>query len=156
MDHPKHMYSSLTRTRRRLAVLASYAGYVVLMLVWYAAAARHSLALYVLVALLALVMLSGFVVLLTSWVWHAANEPDASLDERQQRIRDRAYLQSYRGLAGLLALVAVYAGIAWDTGWWLPQTENQVQAVVWAVLLITMTLPAAVVAWTEPDLPYEL
>lgn len=147
---------SHTRQRRRAAVVATYLGYLAMSGAWYVASAQRSAGLFVLVLVLGVVMLTGLAVLLTSWVWYAANETTAKLDERQQQVRDRAYLHSYRLFAGIVTLVAVYGGLAWDTGLWLPQTWNQVQAVVWGVLLAAMTLPSAVVAWTAPDAPAEL
>ncbi len=141
----------LSRLRRRAAVLAAYLGYLSMISVWYVASARESAGLFILVSVLAVVMLAGLVLLFTSWVWYAANSPDPSLDERQQRVRDRAYLHSYQLFAGAVTLAGLYAGIAWDNGWWLPSTWNQVQAAMWGLLLLAMTLPAAVVAWTEPE-----
>lgn len=146
---------SLSRQRRRLAVLATYLGYPLMTGLWYFAAETRSAGLFVLVIGLALATLYGLVTLFTSWVWYAANNPDQQLDERQQRVRDRAYLYGYRGLAVVVVLVSVYAGIAFDNGWWLPTTWNQVQAVVWGVLLLALTLPTAILAWIEPDAPGE-
>ena len=104
-------------------------------------------------------MLAGMSGLLAPRIWRAANEPDDALDEREQRVRDRAYLRSYQALAALVVLGGVYAALAWDTrarwGLWLPQTWNEVQAVFCGLLLLAMTLPAAVIGWTEPDLPVE-
>ncbi|MBC8159585.1 MAG: hypothetical protein H7Z42_00075 [Roseiflexaceae bacterium] len=143
---------SLTRLRRRIAVLATYLGYSAMVGVWYMASFYQSAGLFILVIMLAIVTLSGFGLLVTSWVWHAANAPESNLDERQQRVRDRAYLHSYQAFAGVITLAGFYAALAWDNGWWLPTTWNQVQAVMWGVLLLALTLPAAVVAWTESDL----
>lgn len=147
---------SLTRLRRRSAVVATYLGYLAMVSVWYLASAYQSVGLFILVSLLGLLMLSGLGVLVTSWVWNAANAPDPNLDERQRRVRDRAYLHSYQAFAGSVTAMGFYAAIAWDNGWWLPATWNQVQAVMWGVLLLALTLPAAIVAWTEPDLADEL
>lgn len=49
-------------------------------------------------------------------------------------------------------LSMTYAAVVADSGFgWLPRTWNEVQAVMWGVILLTWTLPTAVVAWTEPD-----
>ena len=122
---------------------------------WSVAAEARSAGLFLLVSIFAIIMLSGIVVLVTSWVWSAANAPDPELDERQLRVRDRAYLHSYQAFAGLITAAGCYAGVAWDQGWWLPNTWNQVQAVVWGVLVLALTLPASVVAWTARDLADE-
>ena len=148
--------SALTQTQRRMAVLATYLGYLAMIGVWSVASTYRSVGLFIVVSVLGIVMLSGFGVLVTSWVWYAANAPDPALDERQQRVRDRAYLHSYQTFAGLVTLAGFYAAFAWDTGWWLPATWNQVQAVMWGVLLLALTLPAAVVAWTERDMSDDL
>lgn len=81
-----------------------------------------------------------------------AQAPDDRLDEREIRIRDRAYLESYRlfVLAVLVALVAVaiipdvldrpitldYATLNWF---------------IMGAILVSLALPSAVVAWVEPD-----
>ncbi len=145
--------SARTRTHRRIAVLATYLGYLAMIGVWFVASSYRSVGLFIVVSVLGIVMLSGLGVLLTSWIWSAANAPDPELDERQQRVRDRAYLHSYQTFAGLVTLAGFYAAVAWDNGWWLPATWNHVQAVMWGVLLLALTLPAAVVAWREPDMP---
>jgi len=143
---------SLSRTRRRSAVLATYLGYIAMVGVWSIASFYQAVGLFIVVSLLAVITLSGFGLLVTSWVWSAANASEADLDERQQRVRDRAYLYSYQAFAGIVTGAGFYTAVAWDNGWWLPSTWNQVQAVMWGILLLALTLPAAVVAWTEPDL----
>lgn len=142
---------SLMQRWRRGAVVATYGGYLTMVSVWYVASRWASAGLFLLVIAIALLMLLGLALLLTSWVWHAANEPDAQLDERQLQVRNRAYLHSYQGVATVLVLCAFYGALAWDNGWWLPQTWNQIQSIMWGVLLLALTLPAAVIAWTQPD-----
>ncbi len=67
-------------------------------------------------------------------------------------MRNEAFRASYILLAALCVVGIVYGGIALDNDWlWLPDTWNAVQAVVWGVFLLVMTLPTAVLAWTEPD-----
>lgn len=81
-----------------------------------------------------------------------ANETDAALDERERQVRDHAYRFAYVGVASAFMLLITYAAIVHDSGrGWLPRTWNESQAIVWGVLLLTWTLPSAVVAWTEPD-----
>lgn len=155
-------YPARTRRRRRLAVAATYGGYIALVVIWRFS--RHVdtpwqpwvFALTIPAALIALVGLGG---LLTSQLWRAANEPDDVLDEREQRVRDRAYLHSYQVLAAIVVVGGAYISVAWDTharlGLWLPQTWNEVQAIFWGLLLLAATLPVAVIGWTEPDLPAE-
>jgi hypothetical protein len=78
-----------------------------------------------------------------------ANAPDAALDEREVRVRDRAYLQAHR--IGTAALFVVGVAVVPLVG--LDQTIS-VEVVVDVMLSLAMAilaLPAAVVAWTEPD-----
>jgi hypothetical protein len=85
-----------------------------------------------------------------------AQAPDTQLDERQIRVRDRAYLDAYRVFALLVMVVLVVGGIAADA---LDQrvelTFDLVQPLIWGAILYGMILPSAAVAWREPDLPGE-
>lgn len=87
---------------------------------------------------------------------HMAQAPDHELDERQVRVRDRAYLESYRlfVLFVLLALfgVGVLPGLVGR-----PVTFDYmtIQWFIMGVVLLSLTLPSAVVGWQEPDLPVE-
>ena len=58
---------------------------------------------------------------------------------------------SYQIIAGIFGLSVAYGTMALDFGWWLPSTFDRLQAVLWGIVLLTMTLPSAVVAWIEPD-----
>ena len=58
---------------------------------------------------------------------------------------------SYQIIAGAFGLAVTYGTMALDFGWWLPSTSDRLQAVLWGIVLLTMTLPSAVVAWIEPD-----
>ena len=151
---------ALTHPWRRAGVVAAYGGYAAFVAVFWLSRqfdgpARHWI--FALTIPTALVLLAGFVGLLASWVWIAANSPDAALDERQQRVRDRAYLHGYQALGATIVFGGIYALLAWDTraklGLWLPRTWNETQAVFWGLFLLALTLPTAIIAWTEPDLP---
>jgi hypothetical protein len=86
--------------------------------------------------------------------WHVANARDDQLDERQLRVRNRATVWSYRIVAAGAGLAAIYGVTAHEQGYWFPTGSGQLQAIMWAVLLGTLILPAGFVAWTEPDFPY--
>jgi hypothetical protein len=85
-----------------------------------------------------------------------AQAPDTQLDERQVRVRDRAYLDAYRVYATVVMLVLLIGAILADG---LDQpvalTFDLVQPLIWGAILYGMILPSAVVAWQEPDLPGE-
>lgn len=84
---------------------------------------------------------------------------DDSLDERQRTIRDGAYRTAYNILtrAGLLSflissLIALVFG--WDrTFSWLSQETAFMafMAISYTFVWLSLTLPTATVAWTEPD-----
>lgn len=82
-----------------------------------------------------------------------AQAPEAALDERQVAIRDRAYLESYRILSGVLLLGVLVVGILPDLlDRSLQVTFETIQPVMWGLIHYTIILPSAVVAWREPDL----
>jgi hypothetical protein len=85
--------------------------------------------------------------------WKVANGSESSLDERQIRVRNLAYTQAYRIVAGVFALGVIYTGTAYLQGYWLPTGWGQITSIIWIVLLGTILLPAAFIAWTEPDFP---
>jgi len=75
------------------------------------------------------------------------------LDERELAVRNAAYFKAYR-------VVAVYSIIAWmalicsfDL-----RTSMALSLMLWLfipLLTMTLTLPPAVILWTEPDVPEE-
>ncbi len=141
------------RAARRLLVLGVYLGYAALVGGWALTSTFNlGLPFFLLTIPGALVMLGALAKLYTSAPHRMANETDDRLDERQRLVRNEAFRASYILLAALCVVGVVYGGIAWDNDWlWLPDTRTAVQAVVWGVFLLVMTLPTAVLAWTEPD-----
>jgi hypothetical protein len=134
------------QTLRRVAAVTSVVGYGVLMAVLE-------------LDLEAAVGIPVILVALTGWIASVyvvyefrrrlANAPDAALDEREVRVRDRAYLQAHR--IGTAALFVV--GIAAVPVVGLDQTiaVEVVVDVMLSLAMAVLALPAAVVAWTEPD-----
>jgi hypothetical protein len=147
----------LTRPIRRVLVLVSMLGYPVFVLAWVGlpAAGITGIPWAVTVAALGLgVILSSLA--LYQFQRSMAQAPDAQLDERQIRVRDRAYLEAYRVFAVIVLLVLLLGGIAAD-GLEEPitLTYDVVQPLIWGALLYSMFLPSAVVAWRERDIPVE-
>jgi hypothetical protein len=143
---------------RRVLVLVSMLGYPVFVFAWTGlpAAGITGIPWAVTVAALGLgVILSSLA--LYQFRRSMAQAPDAQLDERQIRVRDRAYLDAYRAFAVIVLLVLFVGGIVAD---WLeppiPLTYDVVQALMWGALLYSMVLPSAVVAWQERDIPIEV
>lgn len=85
-----------------------------------------------------------------------ADLPEEYLDERQVRVRDRAYLDAYRWFAGLTLLGATLVLV-----WFVMVSDNDVatvtiswgtaMAVFWAFEGLALTLPSIVLALQEPD-----
>lgn len=85
-----------------------------------------------------------------------ADLPEEYLDERQVRVRDRAYLDAYRWFSGLTLLGATLVLV-----WFVMVSDNDVatvtiswgtaMAVFWAFEGLALTLPSIVLALQEPD-----
>ena len=85
-----------------------------------------------------------------------ADLPEEFLDERQARVRDRAYVEAYRWFAGLTLIAATAALI-----WFVVASENDVvsveltwgvaMATFWALEGLALTLPSIVLALREGD-----
>ncbi|MBI1186687.1 MAG: hypothetical protein GC206_05050 [Alphaproteobacteria bacterium] len=94
-----------------------------------------------------------FAVLAGSSLQRQAQEPEDKLDERESAERNRAAYWSYSAFAGLVVAGATYMMIATDlvesgkATLWTPQTGDHWNAVVGGLVLLGMTLPAAVLAW---------
>ena len=147
----------MTRSRRRALVLATYvtfAAFMVVMYRGYTAEPRWPGPLAVVAVILFVATGAAFVRLVTA-PGYAADTLDRRLDERQRQVRDRAYRLAYYGLTvlfGAFSLVLMYAAGS-DDGW----TSIRVAALFLPWLtFVPGSLPTAVVAWTEPDLPDEL
>jgi hypothetical protein len=77
------------------------------------------------------------------------------LDERERTERNQAHYTAYRILRWSLGLGAVvyvlslnwtYSGAKWDLG-------KQLPVLVWMLVVYVLSLPQAVVLWTEPEGP---
>ncbi len=85
-----------------------------------------------------------------------ADLPEEFLDERQARVRDRAYVEAYKWFAGLTLIAASGALI-----WFVVASENDVvtvdltwgvaMAIFWAFEGLALTLPSIVLALREGD-----
>jgi len=83
-----------------------------------------------------------------------AQQSDDALDERQLATRDRAYLESYRVLSGVLIFGLLVVGIASDVlDRPITLTFATTNWFMMGAILISVILPSAIVAWQEPDLP---
>lgn len=149
--------AELRRPFRRMLVLVALLGYPLFVLAWLflPAAGITGLPWAIAVAVLGLAVLMA-AAMLYLFRRSMAQAPDAMLDERQVRIRDRAYLTAYQVFAGITLVALLLLGIgadALDTP--ITLTFDVLQPVIWGTILYGIVLPSAVVAWQEPDLDVE-
>ncbi|GAA1727816.1 hypothetical protein [Microcella frigidaquae] len=85
-----------------------------------------------------------------------ADLPEEYLDERQARVRDRAYVDAYRWFAGI-TLTAATAALVWfvvvssDDVVALELTWGGAMAIFWTFEGLALTLPSIVLALRERD-----
>lgn len=85
-----------------------------------------------------------------------ADFPGRSLDERQQQLRDRAWVLSYGVLATVaVACIGVIAVLVLGMGREVSLDGNLVSAAAISVGVLIPVLPVAALAWIEPDAPEE-
>jgi hypothetical protein len=155
-------FSMHTRRRRRAVVITLYASYAALV-ACFALAGRDGVGLVftLLLAPVGVVLVGSFMALSQIALPYSSEGVGVRLpplDERQLQVRDRAFYRAYQIAASIFGLWIVYDAIARTNNrqWlWTPTTFDQYQAIVWAYLLLSMTLPSAIIAWTEPDIPDE-
>jgi hypothetical protein len=110
-----------------------------------------------LIGLVSLLLTIGTWVLLRLAVRTIADLPDEYLDERQSFVRDRAHLQAYRLLGGLVAVslsgLLLWVIVAADTGdvAALDVSEDAALGVLWVGLGLVLALPSIILAWNEPE-----
>lgn len=149
--------AELRRPIRRILVVVAMLGYPVLVLAWLGlpAVGVTGLAWAVLVGAIGLAVLLSAATLYL-FRRSMAQSPDAMLDERQVRIRDRAYLAAYQVFAGITLIGLLVLGIGGDAlDAPVTLTFDVMQPLIWGAILYGMILPSAVVAWQEPDLDEE-
>ncbi len=79
-----------------------------------------------------------------------------SLDERQQRLRDRAWVLAYGVLATVVVLgMGLVAVLVLGVGQEVRLDGNLVSAGALSVGVLIPVLPVAALAWIEPDAPEE-
>ncbi len=85
-----------------------------------------------------------------------ADLPEEYLDERQARVRDRAYVEAYRWFAGV-TLAAATVALVWfvvvsiDDAVLVEVTWNGAMAIFWSFEGLALTLPSMVLALRERD-----
>lgn len=141
--------------RRRFAVVTLYLGYLaglLFCLLTFRGFLPHGLGM-VLMIVSGLGVLLGLIGVMQSRATLFLGSIEM-LDERQRAIRDRAYYSAYRalsviGVGGVLYLALVQLRR-------LPQVQlgsGEAMLLAGGAVLLLLTLPSAIMAWTEPDPP---
>jgi hypothetical protein len=74
------------------------------------------------------------------------------LDEYELRLRGRALSASYTALAFLVLLLVLYAAIASDKGFWVPNSYEAFNGLFWGIFLYASVIPTALLSWmVEPS-----
>lgn len=99
-----------------------------------------------------LVPTAGVAYVLRRAVRGMADLPEELIDERMVAVRNRAYWLAYTVLGAVVTLGLVAAWIASDATRieWRPGPA-EFQAAMWTMLSLTVGLPSAVIAWSEPE-----
>ena len=93
--------------------------------------------------------------LLYAFVGDRANR-ESRLDERQRQLRDRAWILSYEVLSAVvIATIAVVGVLVLGMGRVVVLDGTAAGALVLCVGVLIPLLPAAALAWVEPDAPAE-
>jgi hypothetical protein len=91
-------------------------------------------------------------VLLYGFVRNRADMPGAGLDERQRLLRDQAWILSYKVLSAVVTLGTIAVGVAvLAMGRTVTLDPTTTIAIVLSVSVLIPILPAAALAWLEPD-----
>ncbi|HKV86956.1 MAG TPA: hypothetical protein VJT78_03055 [Candidatus Dormibacteraeota bacterium] len=144
----------LSRTRRRIAVVATYATLAALLLMyplWSSGPPDEPALMLWLVG--GLIALAGCFTVVDYAVGGFVSKRDTLLDERERAIRDHATAVAYRALGTLVAAATVYVIFADLNPRWLPLPRSLQEAapVGIAVIWLITSLPRAILAWTLPD-----
>ena len=105
--------------------------------------------------LIGITIVGSFV--LYRYVRGRADLRDGRLDERERQLRDRAWILSYQVLSAVVIAAVVIAGITvFGFGQPLIIDASLVNAAVLSVGVLLPILPAAALAWIEPDAPADV
>lgn len=141
-----------TRRTRRLWVVLAFAGYPLLN-IGYASLVvpgRISSAIWAPIAVLLFAATLAGVVAIYGYARDRASM-NADLDERQQRIRDQAWIAAYGVLTAIVVIVVLILAVVVSTSGPVLIGMDVLTPVGIALGLYLPILPAATLAWSEPD-----
>lgn len=145
-----------TKAHRRRIVVALYTSYILTCV--FAGSARSSsgmrLAIVLSVAAIAGLVMTRCWLALLSFTREYGFLGDArtftSRDERQTAVRHAAFVRAYWILSLLTSLTFAYSQTATGLGLWVPGSHFT-KPFLFGLILLSTSLPAAIIAWTEAD-----
>ena len=91
-------------------------------------------------------------IVLYAYVRRRADLPAPDLDERQLHLRDQAWILAYQVLSTVVILGVAWAGLAvWVFDRPVTIDAGTANALVLSIAVLLPVLPAAALAWIEPD-----
>jgi len=91
-------------------------------------------------------------IVLYAYVRRRADLPGPELDERQRSLRDQAWILSYQVLSTVVIVGVAYAALqVWLFGHPITIDADLANALVLSNAVLLPVLPAAALAWIEPD-----
>lgn len=136
----KHNYLRTTGARRLLIAL-----FVALYTLAIASDYLGSLFGSIAALVAATLMLVVYLLLRTS-IRQIADAPDELIDERQQRVRDNAYLHAYRIMAAVISLLFIGTAFGLRIDF---LSDDQTTGLIVGTLFLFAALPSVVIAWGE-------
>ena len=136
----KFNYLRTTRARRTLVVFL-WAFYAVSIATDYFDGKINDIA-----ALGACVLMLTVYLLLRTSIRQIADAPDELIDERQQQLRDNAYLHAYRIMAAVITLIFIGTAFGLRIDF---LSDEQTTGLIVGTLFLMAALPSAVIAWGE-------
>jgi len=86
-------------------------------------------------------------------------------DERQLLVRDAAYRSAYLWFSGIIVSGIIVSGISYarvasskrlGPYLWMPTSDTEWQLICGSLVFLAASLPQALIAWREPDVPEEM
>ena len=85
-------------------------------------------------------------------LWNLENVLDNELDEHQIHGRNEGYQHACTGIATMVLLGVINLAIALDPELRYPGSYKKGNAIGWGAILITLTLPSAIIAWNHKEI----
>jgi hypothetical protein len=143
----------LSQRRRRVLAVATLAGLPAMFVwstFWMGTSVPNVAWGPISFVLIGMTVVGSFV--LYRYVRDRADMPGRRLDERERELRDRAWILSYQVLSAVVVAAVIVIGIAvFVLGRAVTLDAGLVNAIVLSVAVLLPILPAAALAWIEPD-----